>query len=261
VINSGVELGSLVSRSFAQSRAEPLAQPMLNSTDADSTDSEIAKIIVTQAVPRPMDEAIPLGVSVRNSGDGDLLTIGGLVKGTMLSAGRAVGDNGWWLFATGLNNAVIRPPPHFVGAMEVAVELRLADTAFIDRRTLRFEWVKAEIPQVELKSEAQEAQPKTQPIHQLASEEIAALLKRGNDLISKGDLAAARLVLRRAAEAGDVHAAIALASTYDPMYLEKLELHGFSPDLAVARLWYEKAKELGSSDASKRLNMLAGRPN
>jgi TPR repeat protein len=78
-------------------------------------------------------------------------------------------------------------------------------------------------------------------------------------LIASGDLAAARLVLQRAAEAGDARGALALAGTYDPMVLEKLPLHGFAPNIAMARSWYEKARQFGSADASRRLEMLASR--
>src|SRR5262245_26027878 len=52
---------------------------------------------------------------------------------------------------------------------------------------------------------------------QLNGDEIAVLLKRGKDLITAGDLAAARLVLRRAADANNAEAALALAATYDPL--------------------------------------------
>jgi hypothetical protein len=96
-------------------------------------------------------------------------------------------------------------------------------------------------------------------IHQLDPNEIASLLKRGDELIASGDFAAARLVLRRAAEAGDAHAAMTLAETYDPVFLEKLGVHGFVPDVAMARGWYEKAKKFGSAEAPQRLEMLASK--
>src|SRR5580704_3386077 len=51
----------------------------------------------------------------------------------------------------------------------------------------------------------------------LASDEIAMLLRRGKDAFSTGDLAAARLLLRRAAEAGSAEAALALGATFDPL--------------------------------------------
>src|SRR5258705_1258885 len=96
-------------------------------------------------------------------------------------------------------------------------------------------------------------------IHHLDPNEIAASLRRADDLIASGDLAAARLVLRRAANAGDARAAMTLAGTYDPVILEKLGVHGFLPDVAMARVWYEKAKKFGSAEAPQRLELLASK--
>ena len=90
----------------------------------------------------------------------------------------------------------------------------------------------------------------------LDQEEIAVLLKRGKDLIANGDLAAARLVLRRAADANDAEAALALGATYDPLVLRALKVYGFKADPVMARVWYEKARELGSAAAPRRLEML-----
>jgi hypothetical protein len=96
-------------------------------------------------------------------------------------------------------------------------------------------------------------------INRLDPTEIASSLKRADDLIASGDLAAARLVLRRAANAGDARAAMTLAGTYDPVILEKLGVHGFVPDVAMARAWYEKAKKFGSAEAPRRLELLASK--
>jgi hypothetical protein len=96
-------------------------------------------------------------------------------------------------------------------------------------------------------------------IHHLDPNEIASSLRRADDLIASGDLAAARLVLRRAANAGDARAAMTLAGTYDPVILEKLGVHGFVPDVAMARVWYEKAKKFGSAEAPQRLELLASK--
>jgi hypothetical protein len=90
----------------------------------------------------------------------------------------------------------------------------------------------------------------------LDGEEIILLLKRGKDLIASGDLAAARLVLQRAADANHAEAALALGATYDPFVLRELKVYGFTPDAAMARVWYEKAIELGSPAAPRRLEML-----
>jgi cytoskeletal protein RodZ len=96
-------------------------------------------------------------------------------------------------------------------------------------------------------------------VRRLDPDVVAALLKRADALIASGDVAAARLVLRRAADAGDARAAMTLAGTYDPAILEKLDVHGFVPDLAMARSWYEKAKKFGSAEAPQRLEMLASK--
>ena len=96
-------------------------------------------------------------------------------------------------------------------------------------------------------------------IHRLDPNEIASSLRRADELIASGDLAAARLVLRRAANAGDARAAMTLAGTYDPVILEKLGVHGFVPDVAMARAWYEKAKKFGSAEAPQRLELLASK--
>jgi TPR repeat protein len=96
-------------------------------------------------------------------------------------------------------------------------------------------------------------------IHHLDASEVASLLKRADALIASGDVAAARLVLRRAAEAGDARAAMMLAGTYDPTVLEKLGVRGVVPDLGLARSWYEKAKRFGASEAPSQLDRLANR--
>jgi hypothetical protein len=89
------------------------------------------------------------------------------------------------------------------------------------------------------------------------SAEVAALIKRGQELASAGDVAAARLTLRRAAEAHNAQAALALGATYDPNVLRTLGIFGVTPDVAMARGWYEKAKEYGSAEAPRRLDLLA----
>jgi hypothetical protein len=90
----------------------------------------------------------------------------------------------------------------------------------------------------------------------LASDEIAMLLKRGKDAFSTGDLAAARLLLRRAAEAGSAEAALALGATFDPLIIRRLGAIGAAPDAAQARQWYQKAVVLGSTTASQPLAQL-----
>jgi len=112
----------------------------------------------------------------------------------------------------------------------------------------------------ELKSDRDETAPADSSAsflqRQLDAQEIVLLLKRGKNLIAAGDIAAARIVLRKAAEANDAEAALGLAATYDPIVLRELKVYGFMPDAAMARVWYEKATALGSLAAPRRLEML-----
>ena len=107
--------------------------------------------------------------------------------------------------------------------------------------------------------EVSKSQATSAPLRRLDREEIAHLLKRGEELVAAGQLGPARLVLQRAAEAGDSDAAFALAVTYDPILLRGRVVIGVAPDDAMARAWYEKAKELGSMDASRRLEAIGQR--
>ena len=86
--------------------------------------------------------------------------------------------------------------------------------------------------------------------------EIATLVSRGTEFMQSGDLSSARLLLRRAAEAGSASAALMLAMTFDPLVLHQLAAIGVVPDVAQARQWYEKAAALGSDAASERLAKL-----
>ena len=91
----------------------------------------------------------------------------------------------------------------------------------------------------------------------LDADELVSMLRRADDLIKSGDLSSARLLLRRVAEAGDARAAFTLAGTFDPNVLKALGLQDGTPDIALARLWYERAAQLGSADAPRRLQQLA----
>jgi hypothetical protein len=94
-------------------------------------------------------------------------------------------------------------------------------------------------------------------VRALDREAIALLVQQGEQLISAGDIAAARTVYQRAAEAGDLAASVALAASYDPAALKQLGVVGMHADLKKARSLYEKAERLGSAEATRRLQMLA----
>jgi len=91
------------------------------------------------------------------------------------------------------------------------------------------------------------------PARRLDADELAALMKRAKGLIAIGDIASARLLLERAADAQEASAALLLAQTYDPAVLGTQDMRSITPDPAAARTWYQKAAQLGSLDAKQRL--------
>jgi TPR repeat protein len=94
------------------------------------------------------------------------------------------------------------------------------------------------------------------PVRRLAADELAALLKRAKGLIAIGDIASARLLLERAADAQEAGAALLLAQTYDPAVLGTPDMRSITPDPAKARDWYQKAAQFGSLDAKQRLTQM-----
>jgi hypothetical protein len=100
------------------------------------------------------------------------------------------------------------------------------------------------------------AQPQADVVRSLDSREIAALLKRGQDLLSGGDVQSARLLLLRGAEARDARSALLVGTTYDPALLRQVGADGLA-DIAQARMWYQRAKEWGEPDAQRKLEALA----
>lgn len=89
----------------------------------------------------------------------------------------------------------------------------------------------------------------------LRQEEIAMMIEKGRVLFEAGDLAAARLFFRRAANAGDAAAAIAMGATYDPDVLTQRFIRGVEADPQEAQKWYERARGMGG----QRVEMLAQR--
>jgi hypothetical protein len=94
----------------------------------------------------------------------------------------------------------------------------------------------------------------------LSQEEIAKLFKRGEEYMGEGRISTARLLFQRAAEACDMKAAFALGATYDPIMLKKFGATLLDPNIATARTWYEQARRLGLSEASRQLELLSELP-
>jgi hypothetical protein len=177
-----------------------------------------------------------------------------------LSAGTQLRDNRWRLSAFDLGNLFAYAPQDYVGAIEIVVDLHAANDRLLASQTMRLEWVQLPRAVVPTDTSTREDRPTTSQAPamklQLAPDELALLLRRGQDMVKLGDISGARLVLRRAAEAGSSDAALMLASTYAPLALRELGVIGFASDLNQALSWYDQALALGSGEAKQRLDRL-----
>jgi hypothetical protein len=217
------------------------------------------------------NDTIPLSLQIGGKAVGLSLEISGLPAGTTLSVGQPTDGGKWRILASDIGNAMIHPPQDFHGALDFSVELRLADGTVVDSGAFRLDWtptiaapsigsprnkVAVETPAHDATASAPKAA--TAAVGPpLDREQIELLIGRSQAMMSEGDIGAARTLLRRAAEARDARAALALGATYDPIMLTMLQTRGVSADLDSAREWYQKASEFGSQEAQERLKLLA----
>ncbi len=69
-------------------------------------------------------------------------------------------------------------------------------------------------------------------------------LARGQTLMTKGELEAARRIFKQAADEGSPKGALALGSTYDPANLQRIGLADTPSNRNEAKRWYRRAHEL-----------------
>jgi hypothetical protein len=82
------------------------------------------------------------------------------------------------------------------------------------------------------------------------------LLERGEAMLQQKNVAAARMLFERAANAGVGTAALKLANTYDPSFIAEHNLIGIKGDPQKAEAWYGRASALGEKSAEGRLKSL-----
>jgi hypothetical protein len=99
--------------------------------------------------------------------------------------------------------------------------------------------------------------PRNQPtVPAFSAAEIARLLSRGDWLFAMGDVASARRLYERAADAGEAKAAMKLGETFDPVFLDHSHLRGLHGDPGTAVFWYRRARDLGDTGVASRLDRL-----
>jgi len=199
------------------------------------------------------NEPLALGVLLDGKANGETLLLQGLSEGTRLSVGSAFGRTAWRLPAAELGNVVAYAPQNFIGTMDARADLRSTTDRLIDSQGLTLEWIGKKADRHVSLGAAPQAAAAPKPI---ADEEMAALHKRAQDFLKSGDIASARLLLRRAANGGSADAALALGATFEDDFLAELGVLGFTRDVEQARSWYQKAAQMGSAEAARRLQRL-----
>ena len=235
----------------AATATAPAAAPPLHEPESEPPPARL----VVENQRAFSNEPLSLGVSVASATGHESLMLAGLALGTRLSAGVPVSDASWQLSPADLNGVYVYAPKDFVGTMNTAIELLSPTKRLMESRAVQLEWIaksKPAAPNQQIGS-GQESRAAIRPV----DPETARLMERARDLLRSGDVASARLLFRRLADAGMADAALALAVTYDPHYLAEHNLIGVVGDEAKARDWYQRASDLGSTEAERILGRTA----
>ncbi len=83
-----------------------------------------------------------------------------------------------------------------------------------------------------------------------------ANIKRGDEYLALGDIASARLFYELSMDGGNTRAATSIGKTFDPLYLQSLDVVGAPGRPEKAREWYEIGAGAGDDDALARLKAL-----
>jgi hypothetical protein len=242
----------------------PSIQALRNTLPQDGRNNSTATIAIeTKAEPEQSsrliaedqraiaNEPMPLEVSVDNAVQNASLRLAGLAAGTHLSAGSQVSDSSWQLPLDRLKNVYLYAPTDFVGVMNSALDLLGPDKRLLDRREVRFEWLVKKERRPEPGGSIEPAN--AAPVQSLNGDLASTLMRRGHDFLGTGDIAAARILFGRLADAGIADGAFAIAQTYDPRYLTEHKVVGVTGDEAKARAFYQQAAQLGSVEAAHML--------
>ena len=257
--------GGLVSRIQARNSA---VAPSLN----------VSAVIVAEPAS---DTPLPIQVGPadglpRNS----FVRIRGLPTAVALSEGHAIAPGSWAVPFVGLPTLHITVPVGVAGRSEIVVALVTVDGAVLTETKASLIIANASLlasgksePQPKSvasigpatsslpREQASPSRPEPSPPPRRNEAQQAALrfITRGNEQLREGDISVARLFYQRAIDAGLPEGALAMASSYDPIELDRLGVKGLTGDRDAARRWYERAKQMGAVEADERLRRLGVR--
>jgi TPR repeat protein len=154
-----------------------------------------------------------------------------------------MGADSWLLSPGALQQIEIVVPEWSASTIEARAELRRTNGAVVAQSKL---WLA--VPP-----------PPTPQGTALSESAIKDMVKNGDRLLGRGEVAAARALYEKAAAMGSAQAALALGATYDPRRLWSLGVFGMVGNKERAQHWYRRAAELGNPEAKARIGALQER--
>jgi hypothetical protein len=240
-------------------------------------------IAVTATVPAEPATQAPLAIRVGPPDavpKGSFIRIRGLPPTMALSDGHSIAPGSWAVPIAALPNLKITLPAVAPGKSEISITLVGSDGSVLaeaksvlvvaasspqDGRAQS----KSESPPVSIlragaplqadtpeRTGAQIPPDRPDKLTPEQRERALRLVRRGDEQLTEGGIAQARLLYERAAEAGLAQGAMSMAATYDAAELGRLGVRGLQPDRAAAMRWYERARQLGAAEAEQRLRRL-----
>jgi hypothetical protein len=216
----------------------------------------------------------PAATLPRNS----FVRIRGLPPLAALSEGHSIAPGSWAVPLTALADLKVALPPDATGRSEILITLVAVDGSVLAdaKATLVVSTLRASagasVAEREVKPPAgasifsagadllakrgAAAGNTSGPMTPEDRERAIRLLQKGEAQLAEGNVSSARLFYEKAADAGLAQAAMALAATFDAAELSRLSVRGIQADTKQARQWYERALQLGASEAEPRLRRL-----
>jgi len=250
---------------------------------AAAQSSQRPAIKVAPAIATEAGTQVPLSIAITPPGAApprSFVRVKGLPPMAALSDGHAIAPGAWAVALTALPNLQITVPVGAIGRSEIVITLVALDGAVLAEAKSALDVSvarQAERPPsprepglppgasmlravVPLPSAVEPTRPAPRNLPTPPEQERALrMLKKGEEQLAEGNVAGARLLYERAAEAGLALGAMSLAATFDADELAKLQVRGIQADAKEARRWYERARQLGAAEAEQRLRRLGAR--
>ena len=219
---------------------ETSTEPKISQAKPATVERPLVVMTVPNTLQALLGRETPFVITIDSTGPlppRTVVTVNGMPEAATFSLGRPYGPTGWTLRPDETSN--LRLIPSKTGNADLQIDLVTAEG-------------------VNIASAATHVDIMTDPKPTLVSRpdetaRVDDLLAHARKMVEVGYIAGARGYYRRAAEAGSADAALALGDTYDPAFLDSIRAHGIKPDLAQARTWYERARNLGSEEAKAKL--------